>query len=158
MDRQWLPYWYFKWDQIVNNKTIDVNDFELPQIIMSSAATPKNASEPMEFSVDVRDSSLQLYVYLHFAELEVLAANESRQFNISLNGKFIHGPVVPKYLSTSSIYSESVMNGDNGKYVFTLYKTGQSTLPPILNAIEFYIVKPLPQQETDEVDGMCIIV
>ncbi|KAL5755859.1 hypothetical protein ACOSQ2_020605 [Xanthoceras sorbifolium] len=151
LDRIWIPYSFFKWDRIATSLAIESNDFQTPQIVMRSAATPKNASVPMEFSITV-DPTSKLYVYMHFAELELLLANQSRQFNISLNGQYLRGPVVPNYLSASTIYSTSVLGGDQGKYDFSLYKTEKSTLPPILNAIEFYIVKQLLQSETDQVD------
>ena len=43
-----------------------------------------------------------------------------------------------------------------GKCVFSILKTGNSTLPPIINAIEIYTVKDLSQSETDQQDGMLL--
>ncbi|CAN7110834.1 unnamed protein product, partial [Brassica rapa subsp. narinosa] len=38
-----------------------------------------------------------VYIYLHFAEVEVLRANETREFNISLNGVSINDSYSPLY-------------------------------------------------------------
>ncbi|KAK0597926.1 hypothetical protein LWI29_029978 [Acer saccharum] len=151
-DRIWFPYSFSKWDQINTSLSINSNDFRIPQILMMSAATPNNASQPLNFSIDTKDTASKLYVYLHFAELEVLLPNQSRQFNISINGRFLYGPVVPNYLAATTAYSTSVLSGEQGRYEFSIFKSEKSTLPPILNAVEFYIVKQLLQSETDQID------
>ncbi|KAK0595490.1 hypothetical protein LWI29_007183 [Acer saccharum] len=151
-DRIWFPYSFSKWDQINTSLSINSNDFQIPQILMMSAATPNNASQPLNFSIDTKDTASKLYVYLHFAELEVLLPNQSRQFNISINGRFLYGPVVPNYLAATTAYSTSVLSGEQGRYEFSIFKSEKSTLPPILNAVEFYIVKQLLQSETDQID------
>lgn len=122
---------------------------------MRSAATPENASEPLIFSLTPADSSSKFYVYMHFAEIEELQANQSRAFNISLNGNYLHGPVVPSYLYTTTVYTPSVLSGE--KYQFSIHKTENSTLPPILNAIEFYLVQELAQSETYQTDSKFLI-
>ena len=40
------------------------------------------------------------------------------------------------------------------KLSFSIYKTPKSTLPPILNAMEVYIVKDFLKAPTDQEDGM----
>lgn len=120
---------------------------------MNSAAIPKNASKPLDFWLDTgNDTSLRFYVYLHFAEIQELQANESRQFNISLNGEHWHGPFSPNFLSTTTVFSPSFLSG--GNYTFSMYKTETSTHPPILNAFEIYAVKEFLQAQTDQKDGM----
>ncbi|KAK2654556.1 hypothetical protein Ddye_014412 [Dipteronia dyeriana] len=151
-DRIWLPDSFPKWDPITTSLTIGSNDFQIPQILMRSAATPKNVSKPMQFAINTLDTTSKLFVYMHFAELEVLLPKQSRQFNISWNGQYLHGPVVPNYLAATTVYSTNVMSGEHGRYEFSIYKAEKSTLPPILNAIEFYTVKQLVQSETDQVD------
>lgn len=119
---------------------------------MRTAATPENASQPIDFLFDAGNSTAQVFVYMHFAEVEQLLDNEYRQFNISLNGNLWYGPFVPDYLSTTTIYSLSALTG--GQYQISIYKADNSSMPPILNALEVYTVKELLQSETDPVDGM----
>ena len=107
----------------------------------------------MQFAINTLDTTSKLFVYMHFSELEVLLPNQSRQFNISLNGQYLHGPVVPEYLAATTVYSTYIMSGEQGRYEFSIYKAEKSTLPPILNAIEFYTVEQFLQSETDQVDG-----
>ncbi|XVF74468.1 hypothetical protein PTKIN_Ptkin13bG0112600 [Pterospermum kingtungense] len=152
-DRLWWPQSFIGWNQVATSNTIDSdghNDFQPPSAVMRTAATPENASQPIDILLDAGNSTAQIYVYMHFAEVEQLLDNEHRQFNISLNGNLWYGPFVPDYLSTTTVYSPSALRG--GQYQFLIYKADNSSLPPILNALEVYMVKELLQSETDPVD------
>lgn len=156
-DRIWLPFYgddnYTSISTSLTVDSISSNDYQPPPVVMQSASTPKNASKPLDFWLDTHnDTSLSFYVYLHFAEIQQLQANESRQFNISLNGQHWHGPFTPNYLSTTTVFSPSILSG--GTYRFSLYKTENSTHPPILNALEVFSVKEFVEPQTDQNDGM----
>lgn len=118
---------------------------------MSTAGTPLNASTPMYIGWNAPDTTSEYYVYMHFAEIQKLKANESRSFNITLNGKLFYGPLVPEYLHTNTVYSPEALTGVN--YTFSLFKNEGSTLPPILNAMEYYRVINFSQSETNGEDG-----
>ncbi|KAL5757681.1 hypothetical protein ACOSP7_020292 [Xanthoceras sorbifolium] len=155
-DRIWWPYYGDdNWTAIsTSSLTVDSggsNDYKPPSAVMKSAGTPKNASKPLDFGLDTgNDTSLRFYVYLHFAEIQELQANESRQFNISLNGMHWYGPFSPNYLSTTTVFSPSTLSG--GNYSFSIYKTEKSTHPPILNAFEVFTVKEFLQAQTNQKD------
>ncbi|KAG6727765.1 hypothetical protein I3842_02G140900 [Carya illinoinensis] len=156
-DRLWLPYNYNKWKDLSTGLTIDSqrqSAYQPASVVMSTAATPINESAPMEFYWEADDPNTQFYIFMHFAEVVKLEPNQSRSFNITLNGKYWYGPLVPVYLSTITLYSPSAMTG--GKYVFSIFKAENSTLPPIVNAIEIYSVKDFLQPETDQADGDAI--
>ncbi|PRQ51195.1 putative non-specific serine/threonine protein kinase [Rosa chinensis] len=96
------------------------------------------------------------HIYMHFAEIEKLQANESRQFNITFNGEPFYGPSSPGYMSATTIYSREAWS-PTGQYInFSIFKDENSTLPPILNAYEIYMVKPAPQSATnhDDIDAI----
>ena len=120
---------------------------------MSTAATPTTDSSPLNFYWDSKTATSEYYIYMHFAEVVKLKANQSRSFNITINGEPFYGPFVPKYLSTTTLYSPSPLTIAK-KYEVSIFKTENSTLPPILNAVEIYSVKNLSQSETDQQDGM----
>jgi hypothetical protein len=83
---------------------------------------------------------------MHFSEVEKLAENEVREFNIKVNGKFWHGPVRPVYQEVTTVSSPSALTGAK-RYEISLSKTETSNLSPILNAFEIYIVKDFSQSE-----------
>ncbi|XVF26888.1 hypothetical protein REPUB_Repub14bG0058600 [Reevesia pubescens] len=152
-DRLWWPQSFTAWSQLRTSHTIDSddhNDFQPPSAVMRTAATPKNASQPIDIFWDADNSTAQFYVYMHFAEVKQLQDKEHRQLNISLNGNLWYGPFTTNYLSTTTIYTPSALTG--GQYQFSIYKTDNSSLPPILNALEVYMVKELLQSETDPMD------
>uniref|UniRef100_A0A2N9FCN1 Malectin-like domain-containing protein n=1 Tax=Fagus sylvatica TaxID=28930 RepID=A0A2N9FCN1_FAGSY len=129
------------------------NEYQPPSIVMSTAATPRNDSSPLVITWEAENATSEYYIYMHFAEVEKLNANQSRSFNITINGNHFFGPVLPPYLSTYTVYSQSALMMAK-KYEVSIFKTESSTLPPILNAVEIYSVKNLLQSETDQQDGM----
>ncbi|RVX16910.1 putative leucine-rich repeat receptor-like serine/threonine-protein kinase [Vitis vinifera] len=100
------------------------NPFKLPGIVMSTAATPKNESEPLSFFLDMDYPSQRFYLFMHFSEVLQLQGNQSRVFTIWLNGTLWNDPV-----------------------------TDESALPPIINALEVYVIKEFSQSTTDRDDG-----
>ncbi|CAN6706361.1 unnamed protein product [Malus baccata var. baccata] len=154
LDRFWEPFNFNKGTQLATSLTVDAqnNDYQVPSIVMRSASTPLD--DTMDFYWDAPDPSTQYYIFIHFAELQLLEADQSRSFNITLNGDYLYGPVVPAYLSTFTVFSNSSLTG--GNYSFSLVQTEDSTLPPILNAIEVYRLIDLSQPETNTDDASAI--
>lgn len=132
------------------------NDYEPPKVALATAAIPTNVSAPLTNIWGSVDTGEQYYVYAHFAEIQEFQANETREFNIVLNGKPFFGPVVPPKLSITTILSLSPNTCEGGLCTLQLIRTNRSTLPPLLNAYEVYKVIQFPQSETNETDGMCV--
>nr|XP_048328555.1 receptor-like protein kinase At3g21340 [Ziziphus jujuba var. spinosa] len=150
-DRLWKPYTQKDWTTLTTSLTVnDVDGFQPPSIVMSTSVTPLNPSGPLEFYWEPPDDSAQYYFYLHFAEIQLLLPNQSRSFDTYLNGEKGFESFAPQYLKSSVIYSTRAISVSN--YSVSLVRLKNSTLPPILNAIEVYTVLDFPQQETDEDD------
>ncbi|XP_057976108.1 putative leucine-rich repeat receptor-like serine/threonine-protein kinase At2g19230, partial [Malania oleifera] len=157
-DRIWAPPVNSdNWGMISTQLTVDSqshNMFYPPSKVMQTAFTSLNNSKSFRLYWKPDDPTSKIYFYLYFAEIELLKANQSREFNLYLNGNLWYGPVVPNYLYTNTIYSSSPETGS--EYSITLNQTANSTLPPLVNAIEIYMVKQLFQSETTraEVDAV----
>ncbi|RHN39185.1 putative transferase [Medicago truncatula] len=140
-DRMWSPYELSSdWRRLstsLNSDDLDQNYYKLPAIVMSTAVTPVNASAPLQFHLHQGNVYEQYYIIMHFNEVEELAENETRSFNITVNGKFLYGPVIPVYRSVDTFFSRKPLTGAK-RYKISLFRTEDSTLPPILNAFEFY--------------------
>lgn len=132
--------------------------YKLPSNVISTAVTPTNTREPLIYEWTTFRRKKAFYVHLHFAEVQKLEANQSRVFDINLNGEHFYGPVAPAYLNKNAIYSTSplIMNSRT-YYNFTFVKRENSTLPPILNAIELYNSIDFSQSETDKDHGTQIL-
>ncbi|KAF5453074.1 hypothetical protein F2P56_028013 [Juglans regia] len=164
-DRRWTPYNSYEWKTSSQSpyNSIDLKDLSTgltidsqsqyddqpPSVVMSTAITPINENDPMEL-IYWKPDDQQIYIYVYFAEVVKLEPNQYRSFNITLNGEYWHGPIVPDYLYTTRVYSTSPVAG--GTYNFSIVKVENSTLPPILNAVEIYYVKDFLQPETDRAD------
>ena len=119
---------------------------------MSTAVTPPNVSAPLLLQWEPDDPTDQFYVYLYFMEIQELATNQTREFNIVANGKLWYSNCSPKNLLVTTLLSKSASSGK--EIIFSLEKTNDSTLPPIINALEIYKVIDFPQSDTFKGDGM----
>ncbi|XP_022997843.1 LRR receptor-like serine/threonine-protein kinase IOS1 isoform X1 [Cucurbita maxima] len=159
-DRVWSPPTpLVKWTPITASLPINNNDspgFMAPSKVLSTASTVINASAPMEFYWDDVNGPNQYYVYMYFAELQELKANQSRLFKIYLNDQlWVADNILVSYLTENVVRSIAPLTL-NDTYDFKLIMSEGSTLPPILNAIEIYKVMNFPQltTEQDDVDGI----
>jgi len=116
---------------------------------MSTAVTPANDNAPLVIRWEPEHETDEFSVYMHFTELQVLTTNQTRQFNMS--GALFLQNYSPPYMRVFTIYSVSALSGKEIK--FSLERTENSTLPPIMNAIEIYKVKQFHQSDTFQGDG-----
>ncbi|CAL9247440.1 unnamed protein product [Arabidopsis halleri] len=156
-DRMWNSYTETDWKQISTSLTVNTsNSFRLPQDALKTAATPVNASAPL-IDIEYPDSSNdKVYIYLHFAEVQVLKANETREFEISVNGESIDDSYRPLYLQSETVQTPSPIICQDKECVVKLSKSGKSTHPPLLNAVEGFAVVEFLQSESDENDVIAI--
>ena len=153
-------YWFLGNTNDSTQLSVSISDKNLlyqseyypPAIVMSTAVTLVNASAPMVISWEPKHETDEFYVYMHFMEVQVLTTNQTRQFNITLNGQSWYPNCSPQYMSVQTIYSKSGISGKEIK--ISLERTENSTLPPIINAIEIYKVKQFQKSDTFQGDGM----
>ncbi|MQM06845.1 hypothetical protein Taro_039671 [Colocasia esculenta] len=160
-DRIWYtPDSQTGWKPISSNSTAQVKpepsgEFPVPSAVMGTAVTITSFSGRLNFTVA---SSLgdKIYLMMHFAELQQLRANESRVFDVYYtNTDLWFKAYRPKYLQAGVLYTSKP--GEGGTYTYSLAATGNSTLPPILNALEVYTLQQMTQLPTDERDVTAIL-
>ncbi|XLR43014.1 hypothetical protein S83_027674 [Arachis hypogaea] len=163
-DRIWEPYWDDRWTQLssgLSNDGLNLNSFKPPAVVMETAATPKNATDSLDFQweddyTDNNETQHQYYFYLYFAELRKLGANQTSSFNITLNDS----PWARMELVYGITYTRCNLNPWFGhkNYHISLFRTESSSLPPIINALEIYLVKDFSSQlETQKDDGILLL-
>ncbi|CAM0954468.1 unnamed protein product [Alopecurus aequalis] len=146
-DRVWIPRSDPEaWTEISTPEKVQYMTnllLHAPSAVMQTAVTPRNGSTAIEFSFDAMPN----HVYpvpgcvgiLYFTEVQVLAAGAVRQFDIFVNNvSWSADPYKPLRLSSNAFYDTEPHRGVNGQYNFTLNATANSTLPPIINAAEFF--------------------
>ncbi|KAM7252604.1 hypothetical protein ACFE04_008113 [Oxalis oulophora] len=157
-DRYWSPYMQSDWKQITVSDSIslsngDTIDFAPPLAVMRNAVRPENVDGPLTYEWSSTNTNDTFYVYMYFAELEILQNNEIREFTITINNEpSLINTYRPSYLSMETIRSTNAVTSTDGKFKIEIAKTGRSTHPPILNALEVYKVIKFPQTQTHRND------
>ncbi|XP_047310350.1 probable LRR receptor-like protein kinase At1g51890 [Impatiens glandulifera] len=147
-DRIWLPWVHEDNTSLATASPVMANKYQIPNAVMNTANIPKNPNDSLVFSWNPDNINDQFYLYLHFAELNPFAS--SREFNIYVNGKsLLDEPYSPKYLQTET---HELRIDVRSNYTVSLNRTKNSTLPPLLNAIELYTIKQAFKSQTNDED------
>ncbi|XP_010545649.1 PREDICTED: probable LRR receptor-like serine/threonine-protein kinase At1g51820 isoform X2 [Tarenaya hassleriana] len=156
-DRKWYSYFQPEWTQITTSQNVsNSNTYEPPVAALATAATPTNATAPLTITWNLKPPTSNFYLYVHFAEIQNLSSNASRAFNVLLNGENTFGPYSPKRLEIETLFDKKPEKCDGGKCVWQLAMTPNSTLPPLVSAIEAFTVIDFPLSETDQDDVFAI--
>ena len=163
-DRIWFPYVdVTRWAEISTDMQVATGNvyFEPPFAVMQTAIRPRNVSENIKFTLELqsnfpRDLWLGYIDSLHFAELQRLPSDALREFNINNGALNYRKAYRPDYLSIFTIYSQEPTQFGS-EYTMSLDATANSTLPPIINAIEIFSVISTALVGTDSQDGAIMI-
>lgn len=85
--------------------------------------------------------------------IQTLAANETREFDIVFKGNFNYSAFSPPKLELLTFFTAAPMQCDSDGCNLQLIRTPNSTLPPLINALEAYTIIEFPQLETSLSDG-----
>ncbi|CAH8297321.1 unnamed protein product [Eruca vesicaria subsp. sativa] len=156
-DRVWISSFRNEWTQI--STTLQVNNSNIyspPKAALTTAATPTNSDAPLTIKWNSSNVNNQYYLYTHFAEIQELWTNDTREFNMTWNGEYFFGPLVPPKYWVYTVFSKWGGSCIGGECSFELTRTNRSTLPPLVNALEVYTVIHFPQSETNETDVIAV--
>ncbi|KAL0647079.1 hypothetical protein Bca4012_045370 [Brassica carinata] len=106
-DRIWESYFKTEWSQISTDlDVVNSNKYDPPKDVLKNAATPTNASEPLTMEwIPVKPDDQYCY-YAHFAEIQDLQANETREFNVLWNGLIrTNRSTLPPLLNALEVYT-----------------------------------------------------
>ncbi|XP_013590593.1 PREDICTED: probable LRR receptor-like serine/threonine-protein kinase At1g51880 isoform X1 [Brassica oleracea var. oleracea] len=151
-DRGWSSYLDSQMKSISTDLFVNTSNFyDVPQAVARNAAVPANESQPLTINWSLNEITTQIYVYMHFAEIQNLEAKGTREFNIYCNGNehWLSYFRPPKF-TIKTIANSRAISSPDGKFNLTLAMTGNSTLPPLINGLELYKVLSLLQLDTDQ--------
>ncbi|PUZ65099.1 hypothetical protein GQ55_3G196200 [Panicum hallii var. hallii] len=162
-DRVWLPWSDpAEWKEISTAEAVKGvvgSLFEEPSTVMQTAIVPLNASKSIDFSWDAEPSHVYpdpgYICMLHFAELQRLDSNATRQFDVTINGVPWYHAYTPLYLTSDTIYSGG-LHRSSSNYSISIRATANSTLPPTVNAAEVFNVISTASVGTDVQDVAAI--
>ncbi|XP_052156181.1 putative leucine-rich repeat receptor-like protein kinase At2g19210 [Oryza glaberrima] len=165
-DRIWMP-WVSPsyWVEVSTTRPVQHTDedvFDAPTKVMQTAIAPLNASSNIEFAwvpyTQPKDPAPGYITVMHFSELQLRSSNATRQFYINLNGNMVFSQgYTPAYL-----YADAIFNSNPflryPQYNISINATANSTLPPIINAIEVFSVFSTATVGTDGQDASAMMV
>ncbi|RZB97823.1 putative LRR receptor-like serine/threonine-protein kinase [Glycine soja] len=127
-DRIWRPYNPNGWKQI------------------STSLSVANGG-PFSYGL-ISSGAITFYVYMYFAEIEKLLTNQTREFDVYVNGGLLQKNASVPFLGHGTLMYLSPEPETNIQ--IWMNRTNESTMSPILNGIEVYGRKTLDLPETDQ--------
>ena len=158
-DLYWSPIEKADWISFGTSQNVTNKDgaIEPLSMVMMTAVRPINDSAALHYSWTADDLTQQFLLYMHFAELEQLGYNITREFTVCCGNNSCNGSETlrPAYLLTTTIQTVQPLSGQYN-YSCSFKKTPNSNRPPILNAIEVFTIVPFTAIPTREQDGMYV--
>ncbi|KAH7519157.1 hypothetical protein FEM48_Zijuj08G0005900 [Ziziphus jujuba var. spinosa] len=156
-DRIWTSYISTAWDPLATSQVIHTfeDGYRVPYDVIRTAAKPQNGTASLELNWNANDSNSEFYVYLYFAEVEQLGRNQSRKFNVSWNGTPLFRSFSPRRNYSTILSNSKALVGK--EHLISIYRTEDSTHPPILNAVEIFMIKHMDDLPTYSQDVDAIV-
>lgn len=145
-DREWGPEvvdnGYIKLTSDAPSIQVNLTD-NPPEAVLRHAVTTKSTSEPLILSTQITVSDeVPIYINMYFSEVTQLDSTEKRSFVFVIDDQIASDPIIPPYGDVFQMYLTNTTASKNT--TFALVATKDSTLPPLINAMEvFYVAGPL---------------
>ncbi|KQJ87154.2 hypothetical protein BRADI_4g09464v3 [Brachypodium distachyon] len=154
-------YGHISWTDVSNKSDGAVqnspnSNYDAPSVVMRSASTPLNGSR-MDISWSA-DASMgvgvdtKYFLALYFAEL--VAVQDLRQFDVSVDNRQLASGFSPNYL-LATVLTEIVQG--SGEHSVSLLATSNSTLQPLISAMEIFMVWPRNESTTSYLDAIAMM-
>ncbi|KAJ4787499.1 Leucine-rich repeat protein kinase family protein [Rhynchospora pubera] len=156
LDRLWFSWTDASWTTLSTTSSIDGFDFEVPSLVLQTAAVPSSPRGSIDISWSTSDKSTTFFTVLHFSEIQFTSSSSLREFYLYANGESIFDIPIPLgYLLPSYAYITRTGYTD---YNISLKSSARATLPPILNGFELYATVPVKWLPTDNGDGTFLVL
>ncbi|KAF8725795.1 hypothetical protein HU200_020354 [Digitaria exilis] len=159
-DRVWLPWVFEDTTSISTSNGVNTGDgtFEAPSKVMQTAIIPRDGSNTIKFrwrsKPQPRDPTPEYIAIMYFSELQLLYSNALRELSVMINEA--RWPAFsPGNLSSYTLYNSYPL-AINAEYNVTINATTNSTLPPLINAVEVYSLISTTNVGTDSSDVSAI--
>ncbi|XP_077237066.1 putative LRR receptor-like serine/threonine-protein kinase At1g51880 [Tasmannia lanceolata] len=140
--RIWYPVYSTRYPTVIADYIFPTNslDDDPPFTVVKTAIEAPAPSDSiiLMFNLDQPQIKQSKYVNLYFTEVKELDLNQTRTFDVYMDGENYNLTVSPRYEMYDEISGNT--NTTVGSFVLTLAPTQNSTLPPIISAMELFIV------------------
>ncbi|XP_077214328.1 uncharacterized protein At1g24485-like [Tasmannia lanceolata] len=112
-----------------------------PIPVLQNAVTPAESSSSIILLTNLPSTPIPIYITMYFAEMSQLDPTANRSFEIYADNQQTSAPIIPQYqVATEFTFTNSTASSNT---TIALVATSDSTLPPIISAMEVYVVGPL---------------
>ncbi|MCL7027579.1 hypothetical protein MKW94_027480, partial [Papaver nudicaule] len=141
-----------------NSPSIKVDAVDKPpEAVLRTALMRLNSSEDM-FLVPPTNLTVPLHFNAYFSEMIKLNSTQKRSFDIIVNSNLDNrtsidpkGPVIPPYGGGLEVHIHNVTTF-RSRFLLEFTRTNDSTLPSLINALEWYIIGDKLVQGTNSDD------
>ncbi|KAJ9188939.1 hypothetical protein P3X46_000288 [Hevea brasiliensis] len=160
-DRIWVPAQVGSGLTVVTSDAIIIStnvDDNPPQAVLQNAITTPSTSDKIILGTGLPDKEVPIYINMYFSEVTQLDTTQNRSFETYIDNKLVSSEaIIPPY---GGVYERIISNTTaSANTSFSLAATPDSTLPPLINAMEvFYISGPMTDgTNSNDVDGLAAL-
>ncbi|XP_057482966.1 putative leucine-rich repeat receptor-like protein kinase At2g19210 [Actinidia eriantha] len=142
-DRIWVPAQVGTGSSLIKVTTdallisVDQADYP-PQAVLQNAITTSTPSQSIIFGTDFPTAQVPIYMTMYFSEVTELDSTQKRSFRVYRNNESFSDPILPPYANFTELYVSNFTSASNS--TFSLMATADSTLPPLINAMELFYI------------------
>uniref|UniRef100_A0A6N2KU13 Malectin-like domain-containing protein n=1 Tax=Salix viminalis TaxID=40686 RepID=A0A6N2KU13_SALVM len=120
-----------------------------PQEVLQNAITTSSSSGSITLYHGFPDQDVSVYLNLYFSEVTALDTTQKRSFNFYIDNIKESEPIIPPYGEAMEISGNFTASANTS---ISLVSTSDSTLPPLINAVELFFVSDRLRDGTDSKD------
>ncbi|CAI9770531.1 unnamed protein product [Fraxinus pennsylvanica] len=109
-----------------------------PPAVLLNAVTATDPSSGILLNMGFPRVEVPVYLNWYFSEVTQLEANETRSFMLYKDGQPLSQAILPPYGNFTEWYARNYTVSSNT--TFSLVPTENSTLPPLINAMEVFLI------------------
>ncbi|XP_068669468.1 probable LRR receptor-like serine/threonine-protein kinase At1g05700 [Aristolochia californica] len=126
-----------------------------PPPVMQTALTTLTSSDSILLNTNLGEDEVPAYINMYFAEMTELESTQKREFVVRIDEQS-SDPVTPPYQSAREMTFFNLTA--SGNTTMMLEPTASSALPPIISALEVFVVSPLADGTNgDDVDALSLL-
>ncbi|KAK4852572.1 hypothetical protein QYF36_025098 [Acer negundo] len=126
-------------------------DNDPPTEVLRNAFITQNTSTAIVLRANLPLMEVPILMNMYFSEVDVLDSTEERSFEFYINDVIVSDPIIPPYGKAIQRYLKNFSASSNTS--FALGATSNSTLPPLINALEVFTITDQLTDGTSPDDG-----
>ncbi|CBI16211.3 unnamed protein product, partial [Vitis vinifera] len=121
-----------------------------PQAVLQNAITTSSTSESITIGTNLPAVEVPIYINAYFSEVTTLDSTQKRYLEINLDDNPVSNPIIPPYQEVLEVTITNLTASSNNN--LSLVATSDSTLPPLINALEIFSISNELTDGTDSND------